>query len=1068
MSEDRVLSDVVWTPERGLQEPEVRSVFWNNLLNGDDGFTGKTHTSADIRITPDTALQSTVVLAACRILAETIASLPLHVYRRTPDGYKELARDIPLYKVLSFAPNEWQTKFEFFEQMVMNLTLWGNSYSRIRSGRYGSVSALDNYHPSNMDIERLENGRLRYQYMNPETGRLEAYTQDEIMHVRWTPEPDGMKGMVPVEIAREAIALARACEIHAGRFWANSARPGIVLQTDNSLSAEAAERLRDNWERIHRGVDRASRTAILTNGLKIEQVGFSAEQSQYESTRRFQSEEIARVYRLPLSLIQGQSSGSHEENGQEFVTYTLVPWLRRIESAISRSLIYNDDLFFAEFDTKGLMRGNSTVRAGFYSTMLNLGLMTHNECRKAENLPPMGEIGDHHMVAMNLQPLEEALKPKDQGGGMPGAPPEAAGGVPSLPEVKTGKTPMEAEQGEASEKKPEEPRVEYAEGKFGSVKHVMDRGTLDLKSGEKIEVEPGKPVALVVDEETGDEIGVEVSKLKPVEEKPAVEEKRDLSPQSKALCEAQEQIAETTGRWSQSDSHYTARSPFANRGLVCRNCVHYEPDGSCEIVKGPIAPDAICKLWVIPPEKMVEARSPEEENRAADCGRDEGGRFGPKNQCQDDGAGGGGGGGSATATSPAGEPDSVHLREPPDVKLPPPVRKIDTEKLLEKISQNPNGFTLDPYSAEQPLDGIMVSEFKNDSRRSVKLKASEVNTKAGRDAFAAWLAQNADVLDGADRFVGGWRDGDDFYIDIATRFPDDQAERALEVGRDSGQLAVFNLKTFKETWVQYDSGDSRKPDDWDRAFAKARKSAQVSQVYDKDSPDLQDEDIAAELSRHGKKTVRAYNPDEENLDDTAAKVRRPRRREKSSGDIPRDADLLREGRGIEGRETRSELVRRRPGPDAATLPGQEAVGRMIKAAEEACRHHVGDSFPRVEVRSIGNAAAVYSAADDTLYVSPDFHGEPPQSGWLSCDNPLIHEVSHRLHHLADPDSYRESIRVEFSPEQRSMIESEVSRYAATNGREFVAEYLAGRLSGHTYSEGVERLAEEVFSDVIRF
>jgi HK97 family phage portal protein len=1067
MSEERVLSDVVWTPERGsADQPEVRSMYWNNLLFGDDGFNGRTQTSADIRITPDTALQSTVVLAACRILAESIASMPLHVYRRTKDGYREIASDVPLYKVLSFAPNEWQTKFEFFEQMVMNLTLWGNSYSRIRSGRYGAVSALDNFHPSNMEVERLENGRLRYSYMNPETGRVERYSQDDIMHVRWTPEPNGIKGMVPVEIAREAIALARACEIHAGRFWANSARPGIVLQTDSSLSPEAAERLRDNWERIHRGVDRASRTAILTNGLRVEQVGFNAEQSQYESTRRFQSEEIARVYRLPLSLIQGQSSGSIEENGQEFVTYTLVPWLRRIESAISRSLIYNDDVFFAEFDTKGLMRGNSNARAGFYSTMINLGLMTHNECRRAENLPPIGEIGDHHLVAMNLQPLEAATKPKEPPPGMPGMPgppPEAAGGVPSLPGVKTGKTPTESEQGEASEKKPDEPLVEYAEGKFGRVKHVMEEGTLDLKSGEKIEVEPGKPVALVVDEETGEEVGVEASKLKPVEEKPAVEEKRGLTPQSEALYKSQEEIARKHGRWKQADAHYVPRSPFATKGMVCRNCVYYEDGGACEIVKGGINPDGICKLWVIPSEKLVETRSPEEEARSADCGRDEGGRFGSGNKCQEDGSGGGGSGGGMS--SPAGgEPDKVYGSVSPDVKLPPPVRTIDAEALLEQISKNPNGFTLDPYSAESPSDGIMVSEFKNDSRRSVKLSAKDIVTKEGRDSFANWLKSNSDVLQGfeGERFVGGWRAGDDFYIDISTRFSPEEAERALEVGRDSGQLAVFNLGTLKETWVQYDSGDDRKPPEWDRAFARARKDAQVDQVYG-DAPDLQDEDIAADLSKHGKKTVRAYNLAEETENGTAAAVRRAGEEEEPVGDVPRDADVLREGRGEPRQDSRSVVVRGRAGPDAATVRGSDAARRLIENAEAAYRAAFGSTpFPRVEFRDIGDAYAYYSPEDDTLYVSPDA-GEPDDSdGWTSSGNPLLHEACHRIHRTSDADSYRDSESVTFTPEQRELIEAEVSRYAAVNAREFIAEYIAGQLSGKIYSPDITAIARSIW------
>jgi len=467
MSEERVVSDLVWTPEMGLSTPEVRGISWENFLLSDEKYGGKWRTDSGIRITPETAIQSTCVLACCRILAETVSGLPIHVYRRQPDGGDEIAKEIPLYKVLTFRPNDWQTKQEFFEQMMMTLTLWGNSYTRIRSGQYGSVSQLDNLHPSRMDVERLENGRLRYSYTDPETGRLERYTQDQIMHVRWTPEQDGIKGMVPVEIAREAIGLARACEQHAARFWANSARPGVVLQTDGTLTAEAAERLRDNWERIHKVSDRSSRTAVLTGGIKATELGMSNEASQFQSSREFQCSEIARVYRCPQHLIQGTPGGDLEVQGQEFVTYTLMPWLNRIESAISRSLIYNDDEYYAKFDVKGLLRANSNQRASYYSTMIGLGIFSINDCRKAEGLKSLGPDGDHHFVAMNTQTLEEAVKPKPEAppGGMPGMPggppPPAPGGPPSLPEVKTGKAPIASPKGEASQPKAE-PEMEEA------------------------------------------------------------------------------------------------------------------------------------------------------------------------------------------------------------------------------------------------------------------------------------------------------------------------------------------------------------------------------------------------------------------------------------------------------------------------------------------------------------------------------------------------------------------------------------------------------------------------------
>lgn len=562
IEENAAVSDIVWTPARGENEPDVRSISWNNILLSDEVHGGKFLTSAEVRINPDTALQSTVFLAACRIISETVAGLPLLVHRRLKNGHEEIASEIPLSHVLGFAPNSWQTKFEFFEQMLMALTCWGNSYTEVKSGKYGSVTELNNLHPSRMRIERLENGRLKYSYNDPQTGRMMQYTQDQIMHVRWTPEPDGVKGMVPVEVSRDAIALARACEIYASKFWANMGRPGVVLQTDGALSAETAERLRENWERIHRGVQNAHRTAILTNGLKIEPFGATNNDSQFLEVRRFQCEEIARCFRLPLHLIQGQSGGNLEVQGQEFVNYTLMPWLTRIEQSISRSLIYDDAVYYAKFDTKGLLRGDSGSRASWYSTMLNLGVLSINDIRRAEGYGPLGPEADTHLVAMNLQPLEEAVKPKPDPSMMPGfgsgAPPKAPGGPPSLSEVKTGKSPLESPKGEDSAKQRSE--------------------------------------------------------------------SRELLPQDEKLEEAHEEIADEDGKWNKTAAHYIEKNPFASRGIKCHNCTHYVEEGGCKVVSGSIDGDAICKLWVIPTEKIVDG--PEQR---AYCPTGPGG--GVKNDC---------------------------------------------------------------------------------------------------------------------------------------------------------------------------------------------------------------------------------------------------------------------------------------------------------------------------------------------------------------------------------------------------------------------------------------------------
>jgi HK97 family phage portal protein len=1113
-TEDRALSDIVWTPERGLSDPEIRGISWNNFLLSGENYGGRWRTDAEVRVTPETALQSTVVLACCRILAETISSLPLHVYRRGEGGSKDIARDIPLHRVLSFAPNAWQTKFEFFEQMVMNLCLWGNSYTQIKSGRYGAVSELINLHPSRMEVERLENGRLRYMYTNPETGRLEPSTQDQIMHVRWTPEPDGIKGMVPVEVAREAIALARACEIHAAKFWANSARPGMVLQTDASLSPEAAERLRDNWERLHRGVDRAYKTAILTNGLKVEPVGFTAEQSQFESTRRFQSEEIARVYRLPLRLVQGQSGGNPEIEGQDFVTYTLVPWLRRIESAISRSLIYNDDLFVAEFDVRGLMRGDSNSRAGYYSTMTNLGIFSINDCRRLENMAPL-ENGDKHFVGMNMQTLEDAVKPKpdpmmDPAPG--GPPPPAQGGVPSLPEVKTGKSPNPAEHGEQSKPKEEGVLVSYGDGKTGRVKHVMEKGTLDLKSGEKIEVQPGEPVALVVDEETGEEAGIKVSQLKPIQEK------RALSPQNQALYDAQEEIVKKSGRWPQqgpSGAHYMEKNPFASRGIACRNCIYYEEGGSCEVVKGIISPNAICKLWIIPEEKlsMPESRdcgtgagASESDDPVRGFRRGEGDKkqtrvakklyqMGTSERRIKDLVRQLGGKPGRSSAKVAGDKIGISVRDSSGKDIfyvemgysgagIVPVGKTLSKDQASKIES-----LAKPAFPEKISDRLYnrgkeypVSAHRDDS----SLKTGGRIAKKGKQQRAfcpTGVGGGIDNSCGAGEKLapdtGGGTGGgsgkesssakSDRIADMAIKSLEKTKGFSIHPVSESSPTSGYMVSVVPESETIVPSGqkvtgqviskflDENKSKFADRpalhigGWYNAEEDAvylDLSEPFDDINDAIDSAESTSQLAiwdLNEKKEIRK--------DEYDGRRTRPKR-ETRAVRLPVGGEGGRDRGGDRGDEGEGQG---RAGSQAA-----EDLAAELRESGEV-------DVPSVVFRPAAECRAIaeYDLDTDSIYVSESLNHEAVASfrlasarGWLSQPNPLLHELAHRHHALADEESYEASSALSFGDEGRKVAES-VSRYAATSHREFVAETLAGLWSGKDYGDDVMRLLSAV-------
>jgi HK97 family phage portal protein len=377
-----------------------------------DGSSG-TRTAAGVRVTPETALQCSAFLACVRVISETIASLPLFLYERLDDGGKRKAANNPLYRVLHQQPNPWQTAMEFREQMTALYLMYGNSYAEIRVPAAGRLEMWP-LHPSRMEVERLENGSLRYKYREPDNNRTTLYTQDQIFHLRWL-TTDGIMGLQPPTLSRDSIGLARALEQHGSTYFGNGARPGIVLESDNPIPIEAAERLREQWERMHRGADRAHRTAVLPNGVKAHELSGSNESAQFLETRRFQIEEVARSMRCPLHLIGELSRSTYnniEVQNTEAVQFCFLPHCRRWEASISRDLIEDDERFFAEHVLTGLLRGDHASRSAYYVSAVQNGWMSVNEVRELENMNPLGPEGDQHFIQLNMTTLEKAAEPE--------------------------------------------------------------------------------------------------------------------------------------------------------------------------------------------------------------------------------------------------------------------------------------------------------------------------------------------------------------------------------------------------------------------------------------------------------------------------------------------------------------------------------------------------------------------------------------------------------------------------------------------------------------------------------
>jgi HK97 family phage portal protein len=388
---------ILWLPESDARHFDYES----------GGYGGGGRNPSGVKVDAETALRSTVVLACIRVLSTSVAGLPLHLHRRLAGGGKEVAREHPLYRLLHSQPNSWQTSFEWREQLMLHLLSHSEAYSE-KVYASGQLSELVPLHPSRMKPERIENGRLRYKYRE-DSGGTTTYAQDAILVVRGMSD-DGVNGMSMIELARDAIGLARALEIHGATFFGNGARPGVILSTDQMLSPEAAENTRNQWERAHRGADRAHKTAVLQGGLKVTELGGNNQEAQYLEARRFAVEECCRIFGVPGHLIGDLTRSSFsniEQQSQDFLTNGLMPWLRRIESSITRDLLDGDDEYFAEFDTRGVLRADAAGRASFYQSLWNMGVVSVNELRSWENMNPV-DGGDTRFVQLNMTTLDKA------------------------------------------------------------------------------------------------------------------------------------------------------------------------------------------------------------------------------------------------------------------------------------------------------------------------------------------------------------------------------------------------------------------------------------------------------------------------------------------------------------------------------------------------------------------------------------------------------------------------------------------------------------------------------------
>ena len=355
------------------------------------------------------ALQTTAVYACVRILAETIASLPFHTYRYTLNG-KEKAIEHPIYYLLHSEPNPEMTSFVFRETLMSHLLLWGNAYAQIiRDGR-GRVLGLYPLLPNRMSVNRNNQGELVYQY--EKDGQTYFFRSYEVIHIQGLGF-DGPIGYSPIAMAKYAIGMAIATEEYGAKFFANGANPGGVLEHPGVVKDPA--RIRESWNAVYQGSSNAHRVAVLEEGMKFQSIGIPPEQAQFLETRKFQLNEIARIFRIPPHMIgdlEKSSFSNIEQQSLEFVMYTLDPWVVRWEQAIQRALFTENEKrqYFVKFNVDGLLRGDYQSRMNGYAVGRQNGWLSANDIRELENLNRIPEDlgGDLYLINGNMTKLKDA------------------------------------------------------------------------------------------------------------------------------------------------------------------------------------------------------------------------------------------------------------------------------------------------------------------------------------------------------------------------------------------------------------------------------------------------------------------------------------------------------------------------------------------------------------------------------------------------------------------------------------------------------------------------------------
>lgn len=380
-----------WTPS-----------LWN--LRGSQSLSGET-------VTEETALTYSAFWNAVNLISGTVSSLPLHLMQQNGKE-KQRAASNPLYKVLHDAPNPYMSAMSLRETMMAHILTWGNGYAEIVRNAYGEAKELWPIPPSRVKGMEVRNDRIWYEI------RVDSASiwlpREQILHIPGLGY-DGWTGYSVVAMARKSLGLGMAMETFGSQFFGNGTHPGVIVSHPNSLNDVSYTNLKKSLTETYSGLGNSHRLMLLEDGMKIEKLGISNEDSQFLESRQFQIPEVARWFNLPPHKLKDltKSSFNNIESEQiSFVTDSILPWLVRLEQNYNMQLLTKrqrdaENLYFKHI-VEGLLRGDAKSRAEFYQIMINIGAMTRNEVREKEDLnPDPNPLADELFIMTNMWPLSQ-------------------------------------------------------------------------------------------------------------------------------------------------------------------------------------------------------------------------------------------------------------------------------------------------------------------------------------------------------------------------------------------------------------------------------------------------------------------------------------------------------------------------------------------------------------------------------------------------------------------------------------------------------------------------------------